>query len=78
MNIISIKLPLKEQLTFLQITIWLFLVANAVWCQSIPEEKNGYVEVEAEAFESQELDAMRKWYLISADSPATQITDTEK
>ncbi len=78
MNIISFKLPLKEPLTFLQIAIWLFPFANPAWCQSIPEEKNGYVEVEAEAFESQELDAIRKWYPISADSPAAQLTDTGK
>ena len=36
--------------------------------QAIPEENGGYLAVEAESFDSQSLDEIRKWYVLNGDS----------
>ena len=52
------------------ITSTIFPLILLIGCQSFSpqmlEEKNGYILVEAEAFQSQELDHTRKWYVIDS------------
>lgn len=60
----------------------ILLMANCVITNqeytSIPEEKNGYLEVEAEADDSQELTKIRKWYLIDKNYKDATSRDVDK
>lgn len=56
-----------------------FLVFLLTSCSpSMPEEKDGFVEVEAEAYDQQTLDDVRRWVTIKATTPDEGLADPDE
>ncbi|MBK8503485.1 MAG: hypothetical protein IPL46_15480 [Saprospiraceae bacterium] len=53
---------------FFFVNIISLLTCIVLFAQDLPEEDSGYLMVEAESFESQILDDIRKWYVINSES----------
>lgn len=58
--------------------IGLFTSLGCKPVETLPEEKEGVLSVEAEHFTNQTLDEKRKWYLISKESLPPQLTDGDE
>ena len=49
---------------------------EVLWSQ-LPKETGGFIRVEAESFSYQELDSIRKWYLVGSNSAGPSSTEED-
>lgn len=65
------------KISFNLISLCILTVNQNLWSQ-IPKEKEGFIRVEAEAFASQEMDEVRRWYRVDAEHAGWQINQEIK